>query len=117
MNAPPDDRQNILRMEGILAALLRYGALVASACLAFGMILTAFNDTFGLIHVPAAVSNGCLSAGIVLLISLPVLRVAIMTAVFLLEKDYRFAAISGAVLVIIAVGFLLGSMNSRINIL
>ena len=45
---------------------------------------------------------------IVLLIALPVLRVALTTAVFLFERDYLFAAISGAVLAIIALGFLLG---------
>ena len=61
-------------------------------------------------HIPVAISNGCLAIGIVLLIALPVLRVAIMMLVFLLEKDYCFAAISGAVLVIITLGFFLGTI-------
>lgn len=52
-----------------------------------------------------------------MLIALPVLRVGLMTAVFLLEKDYRFAAISGAVLLIIALGFLLGTIHSEIDFL
>ena len=47
--------------------------------------------------------------GIVLLIALPVLRVALTTAVFLFERDDLFSAISGAVLAIIALGFLLGT--------
>jgi len=38
-----------------------------------------------------------------------------MTGVFLLEKDYRFAAISGAVLGIIVLGFLLGTINPHIQ--
>ena len=52
-----------------------------------------------------------------LLIALPVLRVAIMMVIFLFEKDYRFAAISAAVLGIIGLGFLLGTMNSHIDFL
>jgi uncharacterized membrane protein len=50
-----------------------------------------------------------MAIGIVLLIALPVPRVALRTAVFLAERDYLFAAISGAVLAIIALGFLLGT--------
>jgi uncharacterized membrane protein len=50
-----------------------------------------------------------MAIGIVLLIALPVLRVALTTAVFLVERDYLFAAISGAVLAIIALRFLLGT--------
>ena len=51
-----------------------------------------------------------------LLIALPVLRVALMTGVFLFEKDYRFAAISCAVLGIIALGFVLGTINPHIQL-
>jgi uncharacterized membrane protein len=51
----------------------------------------------------------------VLLIALPVLRVALMSGVFLLEKDYRCSAISCAVLGIIALGFLLGTINPHIQ--
>jgi uncharacterized membrane protein len=50
-----------------------------------------------------------MAIGIVLLIALPVLRVALTTAVFLVERDSLFAAISGAVLAIIALRFLLGT--------
>ena len=40
-------------------------------------------------------------------IALPLLRVALTTAIFLFERDYFFAAIVRAVLGIIALGFLL----------
>jgi uncharacterized membrane protein len=50
-----------------------------------------------------------MAIGIVPLIALPVLRVALTTAVFLVERDYLFAAISEVVLAIIALGFLLGT--------
>ena len=54
-----------------------------------------------------------MAIGIVLLIALPVLRVALTTAVFLAERDYLFAAISGTVLDIIALGFLLGTSGTH----
>jgi len=59
------------------------------------------------------ISSGCLAIGIVLLIASPVSRVAIIMAVFFLDKDYCYAAIAGAVFVIITVGFPLGTMNSH----
>src|SRR5262245_40086195 len=115
MDATQGDRQRLLRIEGVLAGLLRYGALAASAWLALGMVLGGLEGTSVRIPVPAAVSQACLAIGIVLLIALPVLRVAIMSLVFFLEKDYRFAAIAGAVLAIITIGFLLGVLNSRVD--
>ena len=117
MKESADDALRLLRMEGILAGLLRYGALVASGWLALGMALDILRENCTSIKVPVAISNGCLAIGIVLLIALPVLRVAIMMVVFLFEKDYCFAAISGAVLIIITLGFLLGTINSQIDFL
>ena len=111
MRTPREDRQHLLRMERALAGLLRHGALVASGWMAIGMALSLFEDVLPLIRL----SDRCLAAGIVLLIALPVLRVALMAGVFLLEKDYRFAAISCAVLVIIALGFLLGTIKPHIQ--
>ena len=93
-------------MEDILAGLLRYGALTASGWIAVGMVMGLFDGSTSKPH--ASLADRCMTIGIVLLIALPVLRVALMTAVFLYERDYLFAAISGAVLAIIAVGFLLG---------
>jgi Protein of unknown function (DUF1634) len=117
MKESADDPLRLLRMEGILAGLLRYGALVASGWLASGMALDILRKNCTSISVPVAICNGCLAIGIVLLIALPVLRVAIMMMVFLFEKDYCFAAISGAVLIIITLGFLLGAINSQMEFL
>lgn len=46
--------------------------------------------------------------GVVLLLATPVLRVAVATVVFLLEKDRRYAAITFTVLVLLLVSFLMG---------
>ena len=112
MGTPLERRQPLLHMERTLAGLLRFGALVASGWMALGMAFRPFQDVLPLIRL----SDRCLAIGIVLLIALPVLRVALMTGVFLLEKDYRIAAISCAVLGIIALGFLLGTINPHIPI-
>jgi uncharacterized membrane protein len=111
MSIPLEDWQHLLRMERILAGLLRYGALVASGWVALGMALSLLKGVLPLIRL----SDRCLAIGIVLLIALPVVRVALMAGVFLVEKDYRFAAISCAVLGIIALGFLLGTINPHIQ--
>jgi hypothetical protein len=99
-------------MESILAGLLRYGALAASGWIAIGMGMGMFGGAFPHPHVGLA--DRCMAIGIVLLIALPVLRVALTTAVFLFEGDHLFAAISGAVLIIITLGFLLGTINPQI---
>lgn len=106
MGLASDDHDRLRRMETLLAGLLRYGALVASAWIAAGMVT-------GLLSGAAAdsrdgLANRCTVVGIVLLLSLPVLRVALTTVVFLFERDYLFAAISGTVLAIIALGYFLG---------
>jgi uncharacterized membrane protein len=111
IGTPQEDRQHLFRMERILSGLLRYGALVASGWMALGMALSLFKDVLPL----STHSDRFLAVGIVLLIALPVLRVALMTVVFLLEKDYRFVAISCAVLGIIALGFLLGTINPHMR--
>jgi uncharacterized membrane protein len=103
-------------MEGVLSAVLRYGALVASVWLALGMALGAYNKAVSPVDTLTAASGGCLAIGVVLLIALPVLRVAIMMLVFLLQKDYSFTVISAAVLVIIILGFVLGTLNPHIDL-
>ncbi len=104
------DQLRLRRMEDILAGLLRYGALFACFWLLSGWVLGLVDEALPLF--PKALGPGCLTLGIGLLIALPVLRVAIMMLIFLVEKDYRFAAISGAVLFILAIGFLLGAAHS-----
>jgi uncharacterized membrane protein len=107
-----EDQRRLLRIEGFLGGLLRYGALVASGWIALGMALNLIGGG----ALPSLIAERCLAVGIVLLIALPVLRVALMAVVFLFEKDYRFAAIAGAVLAIIVLGFFLGRINSDVMV-
>jgi len=111
MSQESDNRQHLVRMEGMLAGLLRYGALIASGWIALGIVLDLFDGPASVSQNSVTLADRCLSIGIILLIALPVLRVALTTAVFAFERDYVFAAISGAVLLIIALGFVLGVID------
>ena len=106
-----DDQRRLHRMENLLAGLLRYGAIVASAWIAAGLMLSLFGGGVPMLH--AGLADRCMAIGIVLLIALPAIRVALTTAVFLFERDYLFAAISGTVLAIIVLGFLLGGAGAH----
>jgi uncharacterized membrane protein len=106
-----EDHRRLLRIEGLLGGLLRYGALVACGWIAVGMALNVVGGA-----TMSLIAARCIAIGIVLLIVLPVLRVALMAVVFLFEKDYRFAAIAGIVLAIIVLGFFLGRINSNIKL-
>jgi hypothetical protein len=53
-------------------------------------------------------STWVITAGILLLIVLPVLRVLLMLIVFVRERDFRFGAIAMLVLAIILLGAVLG---------
>ena len=114
MSAATDDRRRLLRLESILAGLLRYGALAASGWIAVGMGMSMFGGVFPQLH--AGLADRCTAIGTVLLIALPVLRVALTTVVFLFEGDYLFAAISGSVLLIIMLGLLLGTINPHVQV-
>jgi uncharacterized membrane protein len=99
------DRRHLVRLETMLARLLRYGAIAASILLAVGMAMGMTGP-----HISRA-ANLFMTIGIVVLIALPVVRVGLATAVFLFERDYLFAFISGLVLFIITIGFLLGTIG------
>ena len=101
--------QRLLRMEHLLAGLLRYGAIVACAWIAAGMglsFLEAYVDSGPL--VSPRLDSQLMAIGTLLLIALPVLRVGVTALIFLYERDYVFLIISSTVLIIIACGFFLG---------
>jgi uncharacterized membrane protein len=95
-------------LERLLAQVLQYGTWLASATIAVGLVLAL------MVSRPDARSAGFLSStrvvetGIILFILLPVFRVFLMLLVFLKERDYRFSAIAGLVLLILALGFIVG---------
>jgi uncharacterized membrane protein len=92
------------KLERLLAALLHSGTWLASSVIALGLLLTLAAPLAGAHHFSLPSGIPVVTGGIALLIALPVLRVALMLAVFVLERDYRFGAIAALVLAIIFVG-------------
>jgi uncharacterized protein DUF1634 len=86
-----------------LARLLGLGSWASCALIAAGMVLRMS----GVSARPAG--DHLVSAGIVLLIALPTLRVALMAVWFLFRRDLDFALIAALVLVIILASTLLGA--------
>ncbi|HEX3315866.1 MAG TPA: DUF1634 domain-containing protein [Gemmataceae bacterium] len=100
---PPD------RLESMLADLLGRGTFLASIVIAIGL---AWSSTETLAAGPAPLGVRIVTAGIVLFIALPVLRLVLMLVGFLRQRDYRFVGITATVLLIIALGLALGMWKS-----
>lgn len=86
------------KTEGLLAGLLRYGTWLASAVIGLGLALS-------LVGLSGA---QVVAVGVVLFIALPVLRVLVLLAVFLRDRDYRLAIVAALVLMTIVAGFAIG---------
>ncbi len=107
MSPDPQQAAGIPRLERLLAVTLDYGTWLASAVVAVGLAASLNGGGAD------AASSGTpvVAAGIALFILLPVLRVVMMLVAFLRDRDYRFGAVAALVLLIICLGFLLGSMS------
>jgi uncharacterized membrane protein len=94
--------------ETLLAGLLRYGTWLASGVTVLGLSVAMAEGS------PRAGAH-VVSAGVALFISLPVLRVLVMLAVFVWDRDHRLAAITMIVLVTILAGFVIGIYMSNLK--
>jgi uncharacterized membrane protein len=86
------------KTEGLLAGLLHYGTWLASGVIGSGLAMS-------LVGLSGA---QVVAAGVVLFISLPVLRVLVMLAVLLRDRDYRLALVAAIVLMTIVAGLAIG---------
>jgi uncharacterized membrane protein len=89
MNRGIDDA--LARRERLVAGLLWYDTWVAVSFVGAGLSMSLLGSD-GLL---------LLEAGIALFILLPAMRVALLAALFLRERDYTYAAITGLVLAIL----------------
>jgi uncharacterized membrane protein len=94
-------------LEELLAALLRYGSWSACAAIGLGFTLALIGSHLPARN-PATMPHRIATMGIALIILLPILRVLLMFLVFIRERDFRFASISGLVLAIILAGIFFG---------
>ena len=92
------------RLEIWLAKLLRYGSYLGCGAIGLGLLLSWFNIS----GLNGHWGSWIVSAGIRLLIALPIARLAVMLVTFVTERDYWFAIATTIVLVVIAIGFAVG---------
>lgn len=96
-------------MERLLAGVLNYGTWLASAVIGVGLTLAWLGSRASPPNLATPPAMPVVTAGIAMLILLPVLRVALMLIVFVRQRDYRFGAIAALVLAIIFAGCVLGA--------
>jgi len=89
-------------IEIVLARLLRIGSMIAAALMALGIILLLAGVGIGATVV---------TAGLVVLVATPVLRVVVAGFVFLRERDYLFALFCVVVVAALGVGMLIGNLE------
>ena len=97
------------RLELLLAGLLRWGTWLASAVTGTGLAIS-LTGVEGLIGLTG---TRMVTAGIALFISLPVLRVLLMLAVSVRERDYRLVVVAAVVLLTILSGVAIGVCRSN----
>lgn len=117
--------KDVYSLELFIAKLLRYGVLLAGLLMLIGWAsqLSFSHDVFAPFHVykevrlyealeqaTALKQWGALTAyaGLIVLVSLPLIRVLMTLLVFLKKKDFALAAISGLVLAGLALSIVLG---------
>ncbi|HTH96553.1 MAG TPA: DUF1634 domain-containing protein [Stellaceae bacterium] len=91
------------RLELRIAHLLRSGTYVGCLAIGLGLILSWFDGG----HT-ARLGQDIVAAGIALFILLPVLRVTLMLAAFLKQRDAYFAMAAGIVLAVIIISCAVG---------
>ena len=118
--------------DAAVAMLLRVGVLLSVGIIAVGMVITFvhhpdyfssrpalgtltapdahFPRTIG--EVVAGVRGGSgqavVTAGLLVLIAIPVARVALSIVLFVIERDRLYAAITATVLVVLLISFVVG---------
>src|SRR5437588_11755967 len=84
--------------DRLLARALMVGGLVAFLLILAGSVMVSVHAPYG---------TAVLRAGVLVLMSTPVLRVALAVVAFWMERDYKYTAIAFAVLLIVLVGAIL----------
>jgi uncharacterized membrane protein len=90
-------------IELVLAKLLRIGSIVAAILLTAGIL--------GEVALGAGWASGLITAGLIVLVSTPVMRVTVAGIVFLRERDMLFALFCLVVLVALAIGMVIGKVE------
>jgi uncharacterized membrane protein len=81
----------LTRLERSIALVLRAGVVFSSVCLALGLVLW-------LLQVLPGAAAVLMQTGIIALLCTPVARVVISTVEYVVEREWRFAALTTIVL-------------------
>jgi len=132
-----DKKQELIRAELIISFLLRTGVIVCGAVIGLGLflrlthlgavdqsspqiisdllsggVLTSYQPVSSLWDVLNGIADGrsdiFMTAGLLLLIALPIVRVAMTVIVFFHERDWPFMSITLFVLAVLLSGVFLG---------
>lgn len=106
------------RLNAVLSRLLLGGLVLAVALMVAGFVVTAARGegsmprTGSIVAVPGLLADlepaGFFDLGLLLLLATPAARVSVLVVAFARRREWRFAALSAAVLAILAAGVVLG---------
>jgi uncharacterized membrane protein len=97
---PEEKPVEVVAIELVLARLLRIGSLIAAALLGVGIIAMVLGQT--------DLAPKLITAGLLVLLCTPVMRVLVAGLIFVREKDWHFAFFSLVVLCAMAAGVFFG---------
>jgi uncharacterized membrane protein len=86
--------------DRVVARVLMIGAFVGFAIMLCGAVLAMYTTSTWTRPIE--------TAGVVVMLATPIVRVAVVCVLFLREKDWRYSAISFGVLVILLLGAAFG---------
>lgn len=95
-----EHKSEVEAIEMVLARLLRAGSLSAAVLLAAGIVLMLLGQT--------VVAPKLITAGLLVLLGTPVMRVVVAAYIFIREKEWHFAFFSIVVLCAMAAGIYFG---------
>lgn len=89
-------------IEDRIAIILKLGLILSSSLIGIGLasLLTGFESAWG---------QWLVTAGLVVLVATPILRVVMALFGYLMERDFTFVMISLSVLLILVVGVWVGA--------
>ena len=88
-----------LRLDRIVSQALKFGAYVGFAILAAALVTTFVAPSYAMMLA---------KVGVIVMIATPPFRLLIALIVFLYERDFRYAAITSGVLLILLLSALFG---------
>ncbi|MBI1875561.1 MAG: DUF1634 domain-containing protein [Acidobacteria bacterium] len=91
----PESDRALERLQRIVGRVLRAGAVLSTALMALGLVLT-------LMSLPSAWSDPPLELGLVILMATPVANVVVSGLEYLVERDWKFVLLTAVVLLILA---------------